>query len=194
MTEKSPKPHNFWLVQFLHHAKGSKKRSSSTRLALAAQIFFQFFQRHFLQFTRRRKDGNKNEKECGAGWRRGPWQRHPRHSPLPANPAPTQWYVLTRCHGMPATCKMPPARSPHNAQACPKIAHSGMPATYKMPPARPPCNAQEYPTIALTPTRGLMPGVSHMPALHTARRPSDVFGGGWSTHVLPQHRTHLIPH
>ena len=71
MTEKSPKPHNFWLVQFLHHAKGSKKRSSSTRLALAAQIFFQFFQRHFLQFTRRRKDGNKNEKRMRS-WM-APW-------------------------------------------------------------------------------------------------------------------------
>ena len=58
----------------------------------------------------------------------------------------------------------------------------GMPATYKMPPARPPRNAREYPTIALTPTRGLMPGVSHMPALHTARRPSD----GWRRLVHPR--------
>ena len=70
------------------------------------------------------KKGTKMKKKMRAGWRRGPWQRHPRHSPLPANPAPTQWYVLTRCHGMPATCKMPPARSPHNAQECPKIAHT----------------------------------------------------------------------
>ena len=66
---------------------------------------FNFFSVIFCSLHVEEKTGTKMKKECGAGWRRGPWQRHPRHSPLPANPAPTQWYVLTRCHGMPATCR-----------------------------------------------------------------------------------------
>ena len=121
------------------------------------------------------------KKECGAGWRRGPWQRHPRHSPLPANPAPTQWYVLTRCHGMPATCKMPPARPPRTAtndQIRPKTPKSMSRTGMSRANTHPGSHAWRFP-------------ICRRCTLHVDRV---TFGGGWSTHVLPQHHPHLIPH
>ena len=124
MTEKSPKPHNFCLFNFFITQKAPRNGPLLLGSHWLLKFSFNFFSVIFCSLHVEEKTGTKMKKECGAGWRRGPWQRHPRHSPLPANPAPTQWYVLTRCHGMPATCKMPPARSPHNAQECPKIAHT----------------------------------------------------------------------
>ena len=88
------------------------------------------------------------------------------HGAAPADLTPAQWYVLTRCRCM-ATCP-----------ALPKIVN-------KMP-----TNAHEHALVqrchghTLTLARGLMPGVSPMPALPTARRPSDVWRS-WPTPVSP---------